>query len=77
MDLLYLKEFKQEVFRSDFDELTFTISLIMDITRGIADRDESLRQIHNDKLKMSKAFGSLKSKVGIIVPFERTVQAFN
>lgn len=78
MDLLYLKEFKQDVFRSDFDEFTFTMYMLLDITRCLAERDEGLKQLHSDRVKMNRAFGgSLRSKIGIIVPFERSVHAFN
>ena len=55
-DLLYLKEFKQETFRSDFDELSFTINLLMDVTRNIAEREPALASVTNDHIKMSKAF---------------------
>lgn len=78
MDLLYLKEFKQDVFRSDFDEFTFTMFMLLDVTRQLAERDEGLKQLQSDRVKMNRAFGgSLRSKIGIIVPFERSVQAFN
>jgi hypothetical protein len=44
-DLLYLKEFKQATFKSDFDELQFAISLILDVNRALVDRDSSLASI--------------------------------
>ena len=75
-DLIYLREFKQETFRSDFDEITFTVYMIMDVTRALAEKDESLRQLQSDNLKMSKAFAKIKNKIGVIVPFERMIQAF-
>ena len=75
-DLVYLKEFKQNTFKSDFDELHFTISLIMDVTRCLAEREPALAELHNDNLKMSKAFLKLKNRVGVIVPFERCIKVF-
>jgi hypothetical protein len=75
-DLLYLKDFKQETFKSDFDELQFTISLILDVTRALAERETALAGLHNDTIKMSKAFLKLKDRIGIIVPFERCIRAF-
>ena len=44
-DLLYLKEFKHATFRSDFDELQFAISLILDVNRALVERDSSLASI--------------------------------
>jgi AAA domain len=75
-DLLYLKEFKQETFRSDFDELQFALSILFDITRIISEKDPALSGLNNDTLKMTRAFASLKNRVGIMVPFTRSIEAF-
>lgn len=75
-DLIYLKELKQDTFRSDFDELQFTIALILDVTRTVADKDPTLSMISSDTIKMQKAFLKLRNKIGIVVPFARSVDAF-
>lgn len=75
-DLPYLREYKKETFRSDFDELQMTISIIFDVTRALAERDATLDSIQNDSQKMTKAFSYLKNRIGIIVPFERGIAAF-
>ena len=75
-DLLYLKEFKYDTFKSDFDELTFTLSVLFDVTRVMADKDPTLASIKVDNKRMTAAFGNLKSRVGIMVPFERSIAAF-
>lgn len=75
-DLPYLKEFKRETFRSDFDELQFAISILFDVTRAIAERDPSLATLTNDSLKMTRAFTYLKNRIGIMVPYERCIDAF-
>ena len=38
-DLVYLLELKQKSFKSDFDELQFTVQIIMDLTRLISDHE--------------------------------------
>lgn len=38
-DLVYLLELKQDSFKSDFDELRFTVSLILDLTRCISEKE--------------------------------------
>lgn len=75
-DLYYLKEFKQDTFRSDFDELTFALSLILDVTRVLAEKDTLLTHIKSDALKMQKAFSKIKGRIGIMVPFERSIETF-
>ena len=75
-DLPYLKEFKKETFRSDFDELQFAISILFDVTRAIAERDPALAGLSNDSFKMTKAFNYLKNRIGIMVPFERSIASF-
>jgi len=73
-DLPYLKELKRDTFRSDFDELQFAIALLFDVTRSIADKDPTT--IHNDNLKMTRAFTCLKNRVGVMVPSERLIKVF-
>jgi hypothetical protein len=75
-DLVYLKELKQETFKSDFDELSFALNLLFDITRIIVDKDPALSSLNNDSVKMTRAFSSLKNRVGIMVPFERCIDTF-
>ncbi len=75
-DLVYLKELKQETFKSDYDELSFALSLLFDITRTIVEKDPTLSALNNDNAKMTRAFASLKNRVGIMVPFERCIEAF-
>jgi hypothetical protein len=75
-DLVYLKELKQDTFRSDFDELSFALNLLFDITRIIVDKDPALSSLNSDSMKMTRAFSSLKNRVGIMVPFERCIEAF-
>ena len=53
-DLVYLKELKQETFRSDFDELSFALNLLFDITRIIVDKDPALSALNSDSLPSSK-----------------------
>jgi superfamily I DNA and/or RNA helicase len=38
-DLIYLKELKDQVFASDFDEVRFTYNLIMDVTRLMSENE--------------------------------------
>ena len=73
-DLLYLKEFKSEFHRSDLDEVNFAFSLILDVTRLIAN-NENFRG--SDTERMSKAFDFMRGKIGIIVPFPKFVVAYN
>jgi superfamily I DNA and/or RNA helicase len=75
-DLLYLKEFKQDTFKSDFDELSFTLSVLFDVTRAMAEKDPALSALKNDNAKMTRSFTNLKNRVGIMVPFERSIEAF-
>lgn len=50
-DLLYLKEFKQVTYKSDFDELQFVVQLILDLTKIIGEREPSLSQLFNENLR--------------------------
>lgn len=76
-DLLYLKEFKQDTYKSDFDELQFALSLILDVTRALAEREPALASLHSDHLRMQKAFLKLKGRIGVMVPFERSIAPFH
>lgn len=50
--------------------------MILDVTRALAEREPSLATLNNDAVKMTKAFLRLKSRIGVIVPFERSIEAF-
>ena len=74
-DLVYLLELKQECFRSDFDELRFTITLILDLTRVIAEKEGI--KASNDDLKIQHAFSKIRGMIGVVVPSERCIASFN
>jgi len=74
-DLVYLLELKQECFRSDFDELRFAITLILDLTRVIAEKEGI--KASNDDLKIQHAFSKIRGMIGIAVPSERCISSFN
>lgn len=76
-DLLYLKEFKQVTYKSDFDELQFVVQLILDLTKIIGEREPSLSQLFNENLRGQRAFQRLRNKLGVIVPFERCIRIFH
>ncbi|CDW88819.1 splicing endonuclease positive effector [Stylonychia lemnae] len=73
-DLQYLKELKQESFRSDFDEINFTTHLIGDLTKVVSEVegvDASSYEVRNQH-----AFSKIKRSIGVIVPFERLIPTF-
>ena len=76
LDLTYLMEIKKDTYRSDFDEIQFTISLILDLIRLIA-YDIEGAQGGGDDTKMSQAFSKVRGCIGVIVPFERYIDSFN
>lgn len=73
-DLTFLKEFKQEIFASDLKEIYTAFTLLMDLTRIIM-KVEDIRG-EDDTAKMTKAFDVIRAKVGIIVPFEKLIYAY-
>eukprot|EP00347_Sterkiella_histriomuscorum_P020454 403337744 len=73
-DLTYLLELKQSSFKSDFDEINFTISLIGDLTRLVSEI-EGIRATRDDD-RMQHSFSKLRGHIGIVVPHERCIDSF-
>lgn len=73
-DLVYLLELKQSSFKSDFDEINFTINLIADLTRLVSEL-EGIRT-GNDDERMQHAFSKLRGNIGVVVPHERSLESF-
>lgn len=73
-DLVYTKEFKQDIFRMDLDEVYFAFNLLRDVTR-LFYKNEGM-QGQDDNERMAKAFSCIKGKIGIIVPHHQMIDAY-
>lgn len=74
-DHTYLKEFKEQVFNSDYDEVKFAMFLILDLTRLLVENESMSGRSDNEK--MTLAFSFLKGKIGIIIPFRNYIVAYH
>lgn len=74
-DLVYLLELKQSSFKSDFDEISFTVNMLYDLTRLVSDIEFYGRGM-SDNARMQSSFCLLKGHIGIVVPHERCIESF-
>ena len=76
-DLSFLRELdEQNSSDFDFEEISFTYNLLLDVTRIVGDRIKFYSQIANDTERMKEVFKTIKGNLGIIVPTANYIEAF-